>query len=228
MNKQPGNDWNSEDQDPAHDFEQRWAPLLHQSLLPSSMELLGLYAGTLSDDEAEQVRRMIRSSPQAIREYAMMTDRSIDEVRAELQPTRSMMEVAASLATQLGDVVRRAATLLAAPPASAYAFRGEGDSIQHAYDIEGEPAATVLIDQAPVSMRRYRVSGQIIFDDETNSAQGEFVLTLDELPHREGEVSGAGVFDLGTLNNGIYRLELAVRSQIIDLRQMRVGHDELS
>lgn len=210
--------------DSATVFEQKWRPALRGSLIPSGEEMLALYAGALPQNEAEHIRERIRSSPQALRDYALMTEQTLDQVRAKLQPEPTIVQMAASVVAGMAEMVRRVAQLLEAPPLTPVSvFRGDEAMAQQTYDVPGEPAATVLVEQAPVALRRYRVTGQIIFDDATHNTHGDFLLSYNDTPQHEGEVSEAGSFDLGTLNGGIYRLEITVQSQVVDLRELRIG-----
>jgi hypothetical protein len=204
-------------------FEQKWRRVLHQSLPPSGEEMLALYSGALDKAEAERLRERIRTSPRALRNYAAMTERTVAEVKAELQPEPTIVEMAASLAATFSKVVRRVAQLLATPANPVAVFRGDERLVQQTYAVPGEPTATLLIEQLPLALRRYQVSGQLIFDDIAYNTPGDFLLLYKGVPQQTGGVSAAGSFDLGTLSSGTYHLEITVQSQVVEVSTLQVG-----
>jgi hypothetical protein len=212
-------------------FEKEWGLVLRNSLLPSGEEMLAFYAGALPPAEATRISERIRNSPQALRDYAWMTEQTLDEVRTQLQPHPTLLQMAAALMAGVTEMVRRTATLMTLPPQSSAAyggerFRGEDELPQQYYEIEGEPSGIVLIEQSRVGQRRYRVSGHLMFDDDNLTARGVFVLALNDEPKGEGDIQNVGTFDLGTQQPGTYRLELSVQSQVLDVivvKEMRVG-----
>ena len=204
---------------------ERWlVKQLRNAPRPTGDELMAFYAGALSDDDSKRVREQIRISPQALRDYADVTGKTLAQIQQELAPEPSLIALMTGVVAGAFETVRRNALQIQNPSTAQTAgvFRGSGLP-PLMFEVSGEPTATVLIEQAEAPMHRYQVTGIVMFDDAGRSARGEFQLSRQNVTERIGELSDTGAFDLGLLNSGEYRLEITIESQLIDLPAIKIG-----
>jgi len=205
----------------------RWLDAaLRHSLKPTPEEMFALSLDALSEQDARRVREQLRQSPSALREYAQITDKSVAEVEQELAPEPGVIESLSKFAADVGGVIWRIARLTPSQdPKSALLFKGDGPQVD-VYEVDGDPGASVVIEQAKVALKRHRVTGQVAFGDGERDTGGRVYLSLEGVPYSEGEVSSTGAFDLGVLSDGQYRLECVIGDQVIDVRPLIVGVHE--
>ena len=203
------------------DVEQRLSATLRHSLQPSPEQMLALHAGALTSAEASRVRQQLLQSPAALADYAEISGQTLAEVQAALAAPATWLSALVGLVSTTHTTLRRLAEQLQMPQNNLQ-FRGDAP-ITLAFEISGEPAATLLIEQTQAALRRYRITGQLIFDDAALPQSGEFQLTrTDGVPMSAGEVSDTGTFDCGTLSSGLYKLEIVIGENLIEVHTLQV------
>ncbi len=196
---------------------------LRDTRKPTPRQLLALFFGSLGPAEEERVRELLRRSPASLEEYAQLTGHPLADVTNELNAGFRPDDILANLATSLREIVRRIA-IAATLPGMALAYRGDTPAVT-VYEVSGEPEVSIIIEQSLQSLRRYRVTVQVIIVTGDSAGSGEYLLSHDGVPHANGNIGPTGTFDLGVLQAGIYRLECLIGDGVIELPALSIGAD---